>query len=382
MRDTDFDEGIMSGATWHKFCDQLKQTGDQIMRPETPTDPRTKAEGFRYLTRLLRLGLEMHVEFTDPEFPVFFSPCHETMKIGADNPDNFYQMCGLRGDCEYLIKGHRNTVNYLSFRTQKGGYETDGKMIECGFFDGKDLILDADGYFEITISCDHQEGNWLPLDADATAMIVRQTYHDRQTETCADITIERINANTKPQPLRAVEFAQGLMRAADFVTNTSNLFNDWAQSYQAHPNQLPPADQALCQSVGGDPNIIYYHSYWELSDQEAWVIDVDRIPDCDTWNFQINNYWLESLDYRYHRICINKHNAHYNHDGSVTLVLSHHDIGHPNWLTTAGHFKGTCLFRWVGLAAGEEQCNPTARKVNIAEIANLELGSKLVKEKS
>ena len=32
---------------------------------------------------------------------------------------------------------------------------------------------------------------------------------------------------------------------------------------------MPPADQALCQSVGGDPNIYYYHSYWKLAPDEA-----------------------------------------------------------------------------------------------------------------
>jgi hypothetical protein len=159
-----------------------------------------------------------------------------------------------------------------------------------------------------------------------------------------------------------------MMRAADFVTSTSNLFTNWTESYLAHPNQLPAADQALCQSVGGDPNIIYYHSYWELGVDEALVIDVARIPDCDTWNLQINNYWMESLDYRYHRICINKHNAHYNPDGSVTLILAHRDTGHPNWLDTAGHVKGTYCFRWVGLRATEDQCNPTVRKVKLNEI--------------
>lgn len=364
------DKSIVSGETWQQFCDTLKQAGDQILRPETPTDPRTRAEGFRYLTRLLRIGLDMHVEFADAEFPGFFEICNETAKFGADNPDNLYQYARLRGDCEYLIRGHRNSVNYLSFRTQKGGYETDGKMRECGFVDAKNLKLDPNGYFEMTVSAQPREGNWLSMDADTNALIVRHTFHDRRAETAADLSIERINADARPQPLQAGPFAQGLLRAADFVASTSRLFADWAESYLAHPNQLPLADQALCQSVGGDPNILYYHSYWKLGDDEALVIDVAHIPECDTWNLQINNYWLESLDYRYHRICINKHNAHYNPDGGVTLVLAHRDPGHPNWLETAGHSKGTCLFRWVGLADGEVRCDPKVRKVKVDELAD------------
>jgi len=75
-------EQLLSGETWSQFCDHLKRCGQQILRPETPADPATRAEGYRYLTRLLRIALEMHVEFADPAFPSFFKTSHETAKIG------------------------------------------------------------------------------------------------------------------------------------------------------------------------------------------------------------------------------------------------------------------------------------------------------------
>ena len=49
--------------------------------------------------------------------------------------------------------------------------------------------------------------------------------------------------------------------------------------------------------AGGDPNICYYHSYWQLGSEEDLVIEVTP-PDCDSWNFQLDNNWMESLDYR------------------------------------------------------------------------------------
>src|SRR5437870_4733633 len=55
---------ILSGETWAAFCDSLKRSGQQILRPEAPQDAFTCAEGYRYLSRLLRIALEMHVEFS------------------------------------------------------------------------------------------------------------------------------------------------------------------------------------------------------------------------------------------------------------------------------------------------------------------------------
>jgi hypothetical protein len=180
------------------------------------------------------------------------------------------------------------------------------------------------------------------------------------------MTIERLDAGSVPKPLNPDALAQGLASAAGFVEGTARLFADWAQSYQAHPNQLPPADQALCQAVGGDPNIFYYHGYFDLADDEALVIEVARIPECQTWNLQVNNYWMESLDYRYQRIHVNKHNAVANADGSVRIVLAHTDPGVPNWLTTAGHHKGTLCFRWVGAT---EHVHPQVRVVKAGDLA-------------
>ncbi len=360
------EEEIVSGQAWDAFCDTLKRAGGQILRPETPSDVLDRAEGFRYLSRLLRIGLEMHLEFADSDFPGFFAPSHATAKIGADNPDNLYLMSRLNGHHDYVIHGDRGTVSYLSFGTQKGGYESDGRMEQTGFIDSDQLQLGSDGRFKIVLSQRRSPGNWLKLEPDSNAVLVRQTFLDRRRERPAQLSIARLGANAKPAPLSAAQFHRGLGKAAHFVEGTARLFADWAQNYQRHPNQLPPADQALCQRVGGDPNIFYYHSYWQLAEDEALVIRITRIPECRFWNLQVNNYWMESLDYRYHRICLNKHSAQLDDGGGATLVLAHRDPGHPNWLETAGHRQGTLCLRWVGAA---EPVHPTTQVRKLSELA-------------
>ncbi len=56
--------------------------------------------------------------------------------------------------------------------------------------------------------------------------------------------------------------------------------------------------------------------------------------------------WLESLDYRHHKIWVNNGSAHYNDDGTVTVQVGGPD--HPNRLETCDHRRGAMLWRWTG----------------------------------
>ena len=193
MASSSSQEQVVSGQAWHEFCEVLKRAGDQILRPEAPPDAFNRAEGFRYLSRLMRIGLEMHVEGADPEFPQFTIPSHETAKIGADNPDNFYQYARLNGRNTYRVHGHRGSVSYLSFGTQKGGYETDGKMTQTGFIDAQTMRFEADGSFELVLSEKPQPVNWLPLEAESNALVVRQTFlHRDHGEKGINVRTERL----------------------------------------------------------------------------------------------------------------------------------------------------------------------------------------------
>ena len=145
------------------------------------------------------------------------------------------------------------------------------------------------------------------------------------------------------------------------------LFSKWAKGFQNHSNELPLFDPEVSNAAGGDASIIYYHSHWKLEDDEALVIAVTP-PECDTWNFQLNNYWMESLDYRYFTIHINKHTCQYQPDGSIRLVIAHDDPGLPNWVNTVGHQSGTMCFRWVRATVHPQ---PATRVVKVSELASL-----------
>ena len=85
------EQRIVSGEAWEEFCDTLKAAGASLRFPGAPQDPFSQAEGYRYLSRLARAGLEGFLEDADPRAPVLKRVVHETVKMGADNPDNHYR---------------------------------------------------------------------------------------------------------------------------------------------------------------------------------------------------------------------------------------------------------------------------------------------------
>lgn len=360
------EQRIVDGTAWRDFCRALEDAGQVILREGTPGDAFTRAEGLRYLTRLLRAGLESHVESSDVRYPRFFQLSNETIKIGNDNPDNVYHNANVSGAYEYRITGTRGGVPYLSFGTKAGGYEKDASLRPTGQLDLAQIECAPDGSFEIRVSCEKQPRNWLPMQPDTRSLVVRQTFARREQEEPARYRIECLNPDAS-DTLRVEEIEPALQRAAAFVKGTAGLFADWMQAFQAHSNQLPPNDQQMCQRAGGDANITYHNSHWQLGPDEALLIELTP-PECAAWNLQIGNYWMESLDYRHHRIHLNKSTAVAEPDGSVRIVLAHRNPGPawPNWLETCDHAQGAMLLRYIG---AREQPPVATRVVAFAELA-------------
>ena len=358
------EQRVLDGTAWNQFCDTLKAAGSIVSEEGSPTSAFDRAEGYRYLSRLVRGGLETFLENADPRAPQLVRNAHETIKMGADNPDNCYQSAPINGKYDYRILGTRGTVHYLGFGTQKGNYGATGALEPSGYIDASELELAGDGSFELTLSCRRHEGNWLPMEPDTRIVIVRQTFLDKAGESPADLVIERIDGEHTPRALDAENLDRGLTAASRFVFGCARIFQDWSTGFREHTNQLPMFDPEIASKAGGVPDLIYYHSYWELAEDEALVIEVTP-PRCEYWNFQLNNHWMESLDYRYFPVSVNQHTARLGDDGSVRIVVAHQNPGADNWIDTCGHSLGTMCLRWF---RADEHPVPITRVVKTAEL--------------
>jgi len=359
---------ITDGSAWADFCDALKAAGAVIADDRAALTAFDRAEGYRYLTRLARAAFETFLENTDPLAPELQRVCHETIKMGADNPDNLYQNAPIHGKYNYRITGTRGTVHYLGFGTQEGSYGGSGNLATCGYIDDSRLRFEPDGRFEIIVSAEEHAGNWLPMTEKARTLVVRQTFLDRAAEAPARLKIERIGAPKAPRPVTPQSVDRALAGSARFVGGCARLFQDWAVGFAARPNELPPFDAKAAEGAGGVPHIAYYHGYWRLAPDEALIIEVTP-PDCDYWNFQLNNHWMESLDYRYFAISVNKRSAILEPDGSLRIVVAHAKPAgavRGNWIDTCGHDRGTMCLRWVR-APRDQHPQPRTRVVKASE---------------
>ncbi len=360
-KDASVEERVASGAAWHDFCDTLRSAGDVILAETAPRNALDRAEGFRYLSRLVRMGLESQLEFSDPRAPVLYRNVHETAKLGADNPDNCYLSAAISGRHAYRLIGTAGSVHYLGIGTYSPGFE--GREMH-GYLERADLEIGADGSLEIQLSCERRPGNWLPMQPTTRTLLVRQTFLNRESEVLAELRIERIDGDGKPSPLTPKRLDRALLTASRFVTGYAAMFAGWTEQMRQRPNELPEFDVNVAAASGGDPNIRYYNGFWELAPDEALVIEVTP-PECDYWNIQLSNYWMESLDYRHFPIHLNKHTARLRADGSVRMVVAHEDPGVENWLCTTGHRAGTMTLRWV---RAKDHPTPRTRVVKRSEL--------------
>lgn len=369
MAETDDESArrILDGTAWSEFCDALKQAGNVVLEEGSPNSAFDRAEGFRYLSRLVRAGLEAGMEYADPLAPELVRICHETIKMGADNPDNFYQNAAISGKYDYRITGRRGTVHYLGLGTYEGSYGSTGTLEPNGYLDDSKLEVGAAGELEILLSASPKPGNWLRMSERTRQVVIRQTFLDRAHERAAELHIERVDGRHAARPVTPRTVDRGLRSAGTFVLGCSRLFSQWANDFQKRPNELPRFDSQTADAVGGVPHIVYYHGYWQLAPDQALLIEVTP-PECDYWNFQLNNHWMESLDYRYYPVTVNKHSAAYRRDGSVRIVVAHADPGTGNWMDTCGHERGTMCLRWVRAA---EHPTPRTRVVAASELRHL-----------
>ncbi len=330
---------------WIAFCDGIKASGIELLEAGRDADSVSQAEGLRYLTRILRSGIEKFVEYWDPIDPYMAVTYNDRLKWGMDNPDSRYAISRVDGTLEYELSGNKGDVAYLNLTSAKMG--TNARQVTTGFLDGDAIETDGEGNFTIHIGGPERPGNWLKLEPESNSVMLRENYSDRASQQEVSCKIRLLTPVDANRPVTIEESVERTQQALGFFTNTGRTFMGLTRLMEKLENTLPPVDQKLMDAMGGDPNYAYYWSSFNLAPGEALLVHFPEVPESEYWGLCLYNYWLESLDYTKALTNLNCFNSHLNSDGSLTIVIADEKPLGGNWLNTLGHARGNMMMRWT-----------------------------------
>ena len=354
----------MLEQAWAEFCDRLKAAGDLVFRDPAPSTPLERSAGFQYLARNISFGLDVGLEHSDPLFPQLFRVFTPTRKWGGDNPDCLYLSARIAGEHTYRVVGNRGTVHFVSFSVLRQTQDVKpGGSSQIGLLLGHELRTEWDGSFQIILGPERQPGNWIPTAPDAHELLIRQFFGDWEHEEPMTLRIERTGADGPPPAPTPERLAVGLRGASEFLTANTALWRDWQERYRARPNTF--ISSATQKMFGATPGGTILHCYWQVQPDEALLIEFTPPKHFYYWEFELNDYWMCSIDYRYHLSSVNSKQAVMEEDGSVRVVVAHSDPGVPNWMGTDGHCEGHIGLRWMQC---DETPTPAARIVKLADL--------------
>ena len=330
----------MSGAAaWTAFCRELERAGEVLDRPETPTAEIEQAEGLRYLTRLLRLGLDLTLE-ADPRRPELVAAQGRRFGDGGNTADCIYLHAVVDGRCRYRIVGTRGDAPFIEIGLDPASRRIDARS-------ERELSVGDDGSLEVYLG-DGPAGapNVLRSEVDASYVFIRQYAHDWSGLRPAELRIECLDEDhAGARPLSWADAVAGLDRSSRFVRDAAHAWAAVVDGARRGPaNRLTPIPDDLDATMPSGHRFAFGH--FDLRDDEALVVELMPHPDVPYWGLTVNTYWFEVMDYGDEGSHVNNRTAVQEADGRVRLVISPRRPRVPNWIDTRGHHVGAVVFRW------------------------------------
>jgi hypothetical protein len=346
-------------AAWSYLLRQLESAAQLVGSDPASRNRVDLAAGMRHLLVLLAAGIDEALRFDpDPILSVQRASTNDVVTWGMECPDCLYTRAALHGGESYRLFGNRGTARYVGLQTMNGIASTANALVD-------ELEADRDGNFEVVLSAQEHNGNWMGIEGAHPTLTVRHFFYDWDTEVPSSLRIERIGDRVRRKvptidPDHVV--SRQLAALGDFVHDNLEFFLQFGAA--APPNGfLPPIDRTAMGAAAENKPVI---GRWELGPDEALILEVEP-PQGVYWSYSLGNPWWETIHYGRHQSSLNAHQAVVDSDGLVRVVLCGRDPGVANWLDTAGFSNGAMILRCVRTASAP---TPSARVVSFDAIAS------------
>ena len=377
---------MTSDKAWENYLRTLAEVRREAMNGMWGRTPQNRAQAQYYISMSEQYAFQLHMA-PRQAFPSFLtSQFHTPAEIGwgAPCPDFRYHWTAIDGAHTYRLRGTRGNTNWVNIQAQRGwagnaGWGEDMDRITIGQWDLDDFAIADDGTFEITLSPDRCEGNWIELDRDCgnITLLIRDIWDDWENDEGASFDIDRISpADGARLFLTEGEISDRLDAMAGMMRYSIAFFGGLAEQVHQRTgwNQFvelfaPPKQEgdapAKHTSAGGAAAARYIQCVYDLEPGSALVIEVNCPPDARYWSLQMADFYHQTTDYKYHQTSLNRNQARPDADGKTRLVMSTEDPGVPNWISTAGLQQGLAMWRYYLVPDGEL---PRATLVKLSEL--------------
>lgn len=370
-------------VAWHELLDGLRDVEATFLDgPRAVADERGAADGYRTALTALGVALDTYL-FADPGRPLLVdvaSPLARDRRWGGDNTDSWYSFTPIDPQRTYRVSGHRGDSTYFCFTVYNEPSPGEWSTAIVANVNDTDLAIDADGRFSFVIGPTPPagyEGHFVALDPDGAVAFTRDYQVDPRHGQRVRWEIEAIDP---PEPTdlpdRSAEATAAAMRSA----------LRWIRTlFAIVPLQVAPTDPTSTSGHNvpvvvnefADPYQVVGSSYgWSALDAayglatfaiepgQALVV-THRPPECRFWNLVAWNAFMATESLLDARTSVNIGSAVPNADGTVTVVVSHEQLAHPNAISTGGRSQGALAFRWF--LAHSVPDRPTVEVVAIAD---------------
>lgn len=350
---------VAPSAAWAHLLGKLERAAQIVQSDPASRNAADLASGMRHLLVLLAAGADEALRFDpDPILSVQRASTNDIITWGMECPDCIYTRAALRGGESYRLFGNRGTARYVGLQTMDGIVSTANELVD-------ELEVDADGNFEVILSRDERDGNWMRIEGDAPTLTVRHFFYDWDSEVQSSLRIERLGdavEHTKASASPDVLVSRQLVAFGDFVHDNLQFFLQFGGAAPAN-GFLPAIDRTAMGAAAENRPVI---GRWELGPDEVLILEVEP-PQGVYWSYSLGNPWWETIHYGRHQSSLNGHQAVVDSDGLVRVVLCGRDPGVANWLDTAGHSNGAMILRCVRTTTAP---TPGARVVAFDDIAS------------
>ena len=282
---------------------------------------------------------------------------------GLDNPDSVYRVIPIDGAERYVIRGRvaepRLTENYFTL--------WNAHMGTVDVLDGKSLVLDSEGGFEIFVDADEKgdRANHIRSSPEAVEFYIRDVIADWAHERPNMLAIERLGA---PPRTAAHSFDRKVADAqAMLIRNVDNTMRWNAQATTRPANGF---DFTIDRdSDGALRNQLYIMGHFDLADDEALVIEIG-LGGAGYFLAPITNIWGTTNEIVHRTSSLNLTQSVRDDADRLTYVVSRHDPGVWNWLDPCDMPEGLLTLRWAEFAEGRPGAGfgATSRVVKLADL--------------